>query len=50
MLLQLRRWLPDRPLVVVADSGYAALDFLGGLTNRRQPITCITRLRLDAQL
>src|SRR3982751_1868584 len=50
MLLQLRRWLPDRRLVLVVDSGYAALDFLGSLANRRQPITCITRLRLDAQL
>lgn len=50
MLLQLRRWLPDRPLVLVVDSGYAALGFLGGLANRRRPITCITRLRLDAQL
>jgi DDE superfamily endonuclease len=50
MLLQLRRWIPDGPLVLVVDSGYAALDFLGGLANRRQAITCITRLRLDAQL
>ena len=50
MLLQLRRWLPERPLVLVVDSGYAALEFLGGLANRRRAITCITRLRLDAQL
>jgi hypothetical protein len=50
MLLQLRRWLPERPLVLVADSGYAALEFLGHLTHRKRPITCITRLRLDAQL
>ena len=50
MVLQLRRWLPDRRLVVVVDSGYAALEFLGGLANRRRAITCITRLRLDAQL
>jgi DDE superfamily endonuclease len=50
MMLQLRRWLPERPIVLVADSGYAALDFLGGLANRRRSITCITRLRLDAQL
>ena len=28
MILQLRRWLPDRPIVVVADSSYAALDLL----------------------
>src|SRR3954454_17669547 len=50
MLLQLRRWIPKRPIVLVVDSGYAALDFLGCLTNRKQPITCITRWRLDAQL
>jgi DDE superfamily endonuclease len=50
MLLQLRRWMPERQLVLVVDSGYAALEFLGCLSNRRQPITCITRLRLDAQL
>jgi hypothetical protein len=50
MVLQLRRWLPDRRLVLVADSGYAALEFLGGFANRRRAITCITRLRLDAQL
>src|SRR3982750_3338581 len=50
MILQLRRWLPERPIVLVVDSGYAALDFLGCLANRRQPITCLTRWRLDAQL
>jgi hypothetical protein len=50
MVLQLRRWLPERRLVLVVDSGYAALEFLGGLANRRRAITCITRLRLDAQL
>jgi hypothetical protein len=50
MLLQLRRWLPERPVVLVADSSYAALEFLGCLANRKQPISCITRLRLDAQL
>jgi DDE superfamily endonuclease len=50
MLLQLRRWIPNRPIILVVDSGYAALDFLGCLANRKQPITCITRLRLDAQL
>jgi hypothetical protein len=50
MLLQVRRWMPERPLVLVADSGYAALDFLSRLTHRNQSVTCITRLRLDARL
>jgi hypothetical protein len=50
MLLQLRRRLPERPLVLVADNGYAALDFLSRLTHRKQSVTCLTRLRLDARL
>jgi hypothetical protein len=49
-LLPLRPWLPEPPVVLVVDSGYAALEFLGCLANRRQPITCIPRLRRDAQL
>jgi hypothetical protein len=28
MVLQLRRWLPTRQVVLVGDSAYAALDFL----------------------
>ena len=36
-----------QPLVVVADSSFAALDLLGSLAPH---MTCITRLRLDAQL
>ena len=28
MILQLRRWLPNRPLVVIGDSSYAVLDLL----------------------
>lgn len=47
LLLQLRRWLPGRSLVVVADSSFAALDLLAALSPH---MTCITRLRLDAQL
>ncbi len=47
LLLQVRRWLPGRALVVVADSSYAAMDLLAALAPR---MTCITRLRLDARL
>jgi len=49
-LLQLRRWLPGRALVVVADSGYAAIDLLARCARLRQPIAVVTRLRLDAAL
>ena len=45
---QLRRWLPHRTLILVADGAFAALDFLEQL--RTVSIVCVTRLRLDAQL
>lgn len=48
LVLQARRWMPARPLVLVADSGFAALEFLAALV--RQRVTCVTRLRLDAAL
>ncbi|HWH59276.1 MAG TPA: transposase, partial [Terriglobales bacterium] len=50
LLLQLRRWLPDRELVMVSDGGFAALELLTRLAGLARPITCITRLRLDARL
>jgi hypothetical protein len=50
MLLQLRRWLPDRAIVAVADSTYAALGLLGRCQQLPRPITVVTRLRLDAAL
>jgi hypothetical protein len=48
LALQVLRWLPGRDLVLVGDSGFAALAFLDAL--RRTRITTITRLRLDAAL
>jgi len=50
MILQLRRWLPDRALVVVADSAYAVLDLLARCQRLPNPVTVVTRLRLDAAL
>jgi hypothetical protein len=50
MLLQVRRWLPERALVVVADSSYAAILLLERLQRLPNPICMITRLRLDAAL
>lgn len=50
MVCQVRRWLPRRKLIVVGDSTYAALDFLHHCQTLQQPVTVITRLRLDAAL
>ncbi len=50
LIVQLRRWLPFREVVVVADSTYAALDLLAACQRLPQPVTLVTRLRLDAAL
>ncbi len=50
MVMQLRRWLPQRPLVLVGDNSYAVLDLLHCCQSLREPVTLIARLRLDAAL
>jgi hypothetical protein len=47
MIFQLRRWLPKRLLIIVADSSYAVLDLLSVIKDK---VSFITRLRLDAAL
>ncbi len=50
MIRQLRSFLPGRRLVVVADSTYAVLELLACAARMIEPVTVITRLRLDAAL
>jgi hypothetical protein len=50
MLTQVRRWIPHRAIVLVADSSFAALEFLDALRQLPTTIAVITRLRLDAAL
>ena len=50
LLLLLRRWQPGRRIVAVADSTYASLKLLDRCRKLADPITFITRLRLDAAL
>ncbi len=50
LVYQVRRLLPERVLIFVADSSYAALDFLHACQTLLKPVTVITRLRLDAAL
>jgi hypothetical protein len=47
LLLMVRRWVPERPIVVVADSSFAALELLDAT---RRKLCIVTRLRLDAAL
>ena len=50
LLLVVRRWYPERQIVAVADRTYASLKLLDRCRKLRNPITFITRLRLDAAL
>jgi hypothetical protein len=47
LLLQVKRWLPNRKVIAVGDSSYAVLELLAALQGK---VTIITRLRLDAAL
>jgi hypothetical protein len=47
MILQIARWLPDRRIVAVTDSGFSAIDLLDAV---RMRVCMVTRLRLDARL
>jgi hypothetical protein len=49
-VLWLCRWLPGRPLVVVADGGFAAVELLATCQAAPQPVPLVVRLRLDAAL
>lgn len=47
MILQLKRWLPNRQIIVVADSSYSSYSLLDAV---RHHVCMITPLRLDARL
>jgi len=46
-VLQTRRWLPGRRLVVVADAGFSGVGLIAAL---RRHVCLVTRLRIDASL
>ena len=50
MVLQVRRWLPRRQLVVIGDSSFAVIQLLFGLRQLKNPVTVIARFRMDAAL
>jgi len=50
LLRTVRRWHPDRAIVAIADSTYAALDLLAACRTWATPITAVMRFRLDAAL
>jgi hypothetical protein len=50
MGMQVRRWLPNRKIFLVADSSYAVLALLHSLLSLPEPVYMLTQLRMDAAL
>jgi hypothetical protein len=50
MLKQVRRWLPEREIVLVGDSSFAVLELLHAALQLANPVHLVSRLRLDAAL
>lgn len=46
-ILRIWRWFPEKKLIFVGDSSYAAIDLLNAV---REKVTVVTKLRLDAAL
>ncbi|MGH8836216.1 MAG: IS701 family transposase [Actinomycetes bacterium] len=46
-ILQVKRWLPNRLIVIVADSTFSAIELIAAV---RRHVCFVTRLRLDANL
>jgi DDE superfamily endonuclease len=46
-ILQVRRWLPSRLIVIVADASFSAIELIAAV---RRLVCFVTRLRLDANL
>jgi DDE superfamily endonuclease len=46
-IFQIRRWLPNQLIVIVADSSFAVIELIAAV---RRHVCFVTRLRLDANL
>jgi len=50
MIAQVRRWFPQRRIVLIGDGTYSSVALLRWCAGMRGPVTLVTRLRLDARL
>ena len=50
MIAQVRRWWPRRQIVLIGDGAYAAVGLALWCSGMLDPVTLVTRLRLDAAL
>jgi hypothetical protein len=50
MIDKVRRWQPDREIVLVGDGSYAAIGLVQRCQRLKKPVALVSRLRLDARL
>jgi hypothetical protein len=50
MIMQVRRWLSDRAVILVGDGTYAAVSLALCCAGMSNPVTLVSRLRTDANL
>jgi hypothetical protein len=50
MLDKVRRWQPDREIMLVGDGSYAAIVLVQRCQRLKKPVKLVSRLRLDARL
>jgi hypothetical protein len=50
MIKKVRRWLPQRQLILVGDGDYAAQELIETCQGFQQPVQLVSKLRLDAVL
>ena len=50
MIRKVRRWQPDREIVLVGDGSYSAVALVQYCQRHKYPVKLVSRLRLDARL
>lgn len=50
MTMQLRRWLPSHPMILIGDGAYAAVALALCCAGFATPVTLVSRLQLNARL
>jgi hypothetical protein len=50
MIDKVRRWQPDREIMLVGDGSYAAIVLVQRCQRLKKPVRLVSRLRLDARL
>jgi hypothetical protein len=50
MIIKVRRWQPDREIIITGDSSYAVIKLVKQCQGLKKPVKLVSRLRMDAML